>query len=206
MFILGISGGIGSGKSTVAGLLREAGLAVLDADRISHQVTQADGPALPAIVDSFGTQALLPDGSLDRSYMAQIVFHDHKALDHLSTIIHEQVFQQMDQEIAQLEKAQAQAVVLDVPIPVEKGFLDHCDQVWCVWADEAIRLKRLGDRGMRQEDALRRMQIQMSEDEYRKIADHFILNNGSLDELRDEVQKLMARELGERGIRYLPLT
>jgi dephospho-CoA kinase len=202
MFVIGITGGIGCGKSTVAGICRQAGLDIIDADLISRKVTEPDGAAMPEIVEIFGSEVLDDDLGLDRNKMARKVFSDKKSLDLLGAIIHKHVVEQMQLQVKLLEEKKVKAVVLDVPIPVRHGFLDICDQVWVVWADDDIRLRRLEARGMQPEEAKRRIQMQMTKEEYQKLADREIDNSSSLDDLCLQVSTLLQQELSPRGIRF----
>ena len=138
-------------------------------------------------------------GALDRQKMAQIAFHDKKALDKLSAIVHRYVLEEMQKEVKRLAEAGEKAVVLDVPIPVKHGFLDLCDQVWVVWADDSSRIERLSRRGMSEAEARRRMAMQMSREDYLALADHVIENNDSLEELRQNLLSLLNKERKERG-------
>lgn len=201
MFVLGITGGIGSGKSTVSGMLRDRGLRVLDADEISREVTAAGGIALPEIRECFGNRAINADGSMNRKYVSNQVFNDNTSLDRLSAIVHKYVFVYMDAELEKERARKTKCVVLDVPIPVKTGFIDHCNQIWVVNCDEKKRLQRLVARGMEEEDALRRISMQMTNDEYAAIGDHVIDNSGDLDALREKLSELIKLELTERGIR-----
>ena len=201
MFVLGITGPIGSGKSTVSGYFRDKEILVLDADEISRKVTSAEGAAIDEIEAAFGSRAVLSDRSLNRKYMSDIVFKDNRKLDELSAIVHKHVFIVMHKELEEQAKNKTKLVVLDVPIPVNKGFVDHCDQIWAVTCDDEIRLQRLIGRGMTKEDALRRMMIQMSNDEYAALGDHVLDNSGTLEELTDKIEELIKKELNERGIR-----
>lgn len=205
LFIIGVSGGIGSGKSSFASLLSEAGLPVLDADKISHQMTAAGGDSMQEIAQVFGSDFIKADGSLNRDAMANLAFRDKKALDILSAIIHKDVFAYMDKAIAELEKNGEKCVVLDVPIPVKEGFLDRCDLVVCLWTDYDLRLERLAIRGMDVEEAKRRIAVQMTEEEYRKISDYFILNNGSFEDLRRAAQDFLEKEFSSRGLSFQAL-
>ena len=99
MFVLGITGGIGSGKSTVSGILRDKGLLVLDADEISRKVTEPGGKAIPAIAEEFGPKAVGAGGVMNRKAVSQIVFSDKKKLDDLSSIIHKFVFEEMEDQV-----------------------------------------------------------------------------------------------------------
>lgn len=201
MFVLGITGGIGSGKSTVSGILRDRGLLVLDADQISRDVTAAGGIAVDEIREVFGNRSVSADGSMNRKFISSVVFNDNKKLDLLSAIIHKYVFIYMDDQLEKERARKTKCVVLDVPIPVQKGFVDHCNQIWTVTCDEKVRLDRLVDRGMDIEDARRRIAVQMTDDEYSELADHVIDNSGSIDELKVKVEALIVSQLHERGIR-----
>lgn len=201
MFVLGITGGIGSGKSTVSRILSDRGIRVLDADEISHMVTDPGGLAVEEIGEKFGRRAIAANGGMDRRYISSVVFKDNRKLDELSSIVHKYVFEYMDKEIQSEREKKTKCVVLDVPIPVQKGFVDHCNQIWVVVCDEKVRLRRLIDRGMDREEAERRMAVQMTDDEYCTIADQIIDNSGDITELTEKVDKLIVSQLHERGIR-----
>lgn len=200
MFVLGITGGIGTGKSTVAMILRAWGLPVIDADAIAHELTSRAGETTAKIALQLGDAFLDDKGALDRRKVAAIAFSQKKILDQLSAIIHQDVVRVMDERLEQARRKKIKALVLDVPIPVERGFLDVCDQVWAVTARRDIRLERLGLRGMSQEEAIRRMSVQMTPEEYADLAAHVIENNGSLLDLENQVRSLLELELGRRGI------
>ena len=200
MFVLGITGGIGTGKSTVSAILRDRGLLVLDADQISRDVTDVDGIANPEIAEVFGNRAI-KNGALDRKYISSIVFNDKTKLDILSSIIHKYVLQFMADRIENERTKGTKCVVLDVPIPVKKGFVDKCNQIWVVTCDTGIKIRRLIDRGMNEEDAKRRIGMQMTDEEYLSIGDIGIDNSGTMDELIEKVEVLIREQLHERGIR-----
>lgn len=200
MFVLGITGGIGSGKSTVSGILAEKGLTVLDADEISRAVTAPGGRAMPEIAATFGNKVVTANGALNRRVMSDIAFSDKKKLDDLSTIIHRHVFEQIDETLAKEKEKGAKCVVLDVPIPVNK-FRELCDQIWVVTCDKDVRLARLQKRGMDKDEAERRIAVQMTDDEYCELGDHSIDNSWDIDDLRDKVEVLIREQLHERGIR-----
>lgn len=200
MFVLGITGGIGSGKSTVSGILRDKGLLVLDADEISRKVTEPGGKALPAIAEKFGPRAVGANGVMNRKAVSSIVFSDKKKLDDLSSIIHQYVFEEMEEQVSKEKEKGTKCVVLDVPIPV-KRFTDMCDQIWVVTCDRDVRLARLAKRGLDKEEALRRIDMQMSDDEYCSLGDCSIDNSWDLDSLNDKVMRLVKEQLHSRGIR-----
>lgn len=200
MFVLGVTGGIGSGKSTVSDILANKGIRVLDADRISKEVTDVNGIALPEIAEVFGNRAIR-NGALDRKYISSIVFNDKTKLDTLSAIIHRYVLEFIAVEIDKERAKGTKCVVLDVPIPVKKGFIDKCNQIWVVTCDTEVRLRRLFDRGMSIDDAKRRIAMQMTDEEYVSLGDFEIDNSGSLDDLHRKVEELITKQLHERGIR-----
>ena len=200
MFVLGITGGIGSGKSTVSSLLAERGLPVLDADEISRSVTGPMGRAMPEIAETFGKKVVASNGALNRKAMSDIAFSDKKKLDQLSSIIHKHVFEQIDETLKKEKEKGTKCVVLDVPIPVNK-FRELCNQIWVVTCDKDVRLARLQKRGMNKEEAERRIAVQMTDDEYCELGDHAIDNSWALDDLKDKVEVLIREQLYERGIR-----
>jgi dephospho-CoA kinase len=201
MFIIGITGGIGCGKSTVAAVAAAAGLPVLDADAISREVTDIGGRALPEIRAAFGPRVIGPDGSMNRKWIAAMAFRDKQALDRLSAIIHRHVLDILAEQVAMHTEKGTKALALDVPIPVAHGFQDVCDQIWVVWADDSVRIPRLTARGMTIEDIRRRIAMQMTREDYEKLGDHLILNNGTRVDLENGVRALLEKELGSRGIR-----
>lgn len=200
MFVLGISGGIGCGKSTAAAILQAHGMELLDADVISHEVTARGGVAIPEIIEQFGAVYVREDGSLDRQAMANLVFHDRTKLDQLSLIVHKHVMAEMTRRRLKFAKAKTKALVLDVPVPVKEGFLDACDQIWIIWADEDVRVSRLEGRGMSEAEARQRMSIQMTMAEYQALGTELIMNNSSIAELEAQLDELIRRELIGRGI------
>ncbi len=201
MFVLGITGGIGCGKSTVSGYFRDRGVMVLDADEISRQVTDVGGVALPEIAEFLGPRAITAQGALNRKYVASLVFSEKKKLDKLSSIIHRYVLSTIAEEIAKAAEKKVKLVVLDVPIPVRHGFVDVCNQIWVVSTRDDIRLERLVLRGMDRDDARKRMAMQMTREEYEELADIVLENDGTIDELIEKVEKAVVQELNERGIR-----
>ena len=200
MFVLGITGGIGSGKSTVSGILRDKGLLVLDADEISRKVTEPGGKAIDAIAEEFGPKAVGAGGVMNRKAVSQIVFSDKKKLDVLSSIIHRYVFEEMEDQLEKEKEKGTKCIVLDVPIPVTR-FTDMCDQIWVVTCDKDVRRARLAKRGLDKEEADRRIEMQMSDDEYCSLGDFSIDNSWDLESLNDKVEKLIREQLHSRGIR-----
>lgn len=200
MFVVGITGGIGTGKSTVASIMRAAGIPVIDADAIAHELTLSAGETTEKIAAALGPDLLDENGALDRQRAASLAFSNKGFLDRLSAIIHQDVIRTMDEKLEEARKKKIKVIALDVPLPVERGFLDVCDQVWAVTAQRELRLARLRRRGMDEAEAERRIKVQMTRDEYRDLAAHEIDNSGSLIELEEQVLGLLREELGQRGI------
>ncbi|MCR4669977.1 MAG: dephospho-CoA kinase [Saccharofermentans sp.] len=200
MFIVGVTGGIGSGKTTVSRYLEDKGLVVLDADRISGEVTAAGGSAVEEVAEVFGPSSVDIDGAMNRKYMSDIVFHDRMKLDLLSSIVHKHVFFEMEKKIEEETSKNTKCLILDVPIPVQR-FVDMSDQVWVVTCDTATRISRLLDRGLSYEEAQRRIAMQLSDEEYSDLADFVIDNSGRLEQTYARVDELIKTQLVERGIR-----
>ena len=170
MFIVGVTGGIGSGKTTVSRYLEDKGLVVLDADRISGDVTAEGGSAVAEVAEVFGPASVGLDGAMNRKYISDIVFHDRMKLDQLSSIVHKHVFAEMEKRIEEETAKNTKCLILDVPIPVQR-FVDMSDQVWVVRCDPDTRIARLIDRGLSPEEAQRRIAMQLSDAEYADLAD-----------------------------------
>jgi dephospho-CoA kinase len=194
VLLIGLTGGIGSGKSTVSGLLAERGAVVIDADAITRELQQPGTPVLAAMVERFGDGILAPDGTLDRQAVADIVFADSDALADLGKIVHPAVGAEIARRLQQ-EADTDHVVVLDVPLLVESGRDDMAALV-VVDVDPEIAVRRLVEqRGMREDDARARMARQASREERRAKADVVIDNSGSLDDLRDAVRDAWPRLL-----------
>lgn len=201
MFVIGITGGIGAGKSTAAKIFADRGVRVLDADEISRKVTGPQGRALDSIRELLGNKMIDSSGNLNRKLVAGLVFSDRTMLDKLSAVIHRHVLDEIAEELEREREKGTKVIVLDVPIPVHKGFIDVCNQIWVISADEDVRLERIRDRGMTTDDARRRMDMQMTRQEYEDIADIVIENNSDEEALKEEINIHIRKELEERGIR-----
>jgi dephospho-CoA kinase len=177
-----IAGGIGAGKSAICERLRSLGFTVVDADDVAHDVTAKGTPALAALVDAFGSAVLATDGSLDRAFVAEIVFNDRSALRRLNRITHGQIGVEI---VRQLNEASGDAVFVAVPLfRPEHRTAFTVDEVWSVQVDPETAVKRLVEhRGFREVDARARLANQISNEERERIADRVFWNEGSLDEL-----------------------
>lgn len=191
--VIGVTGGIGTGKSTVSGMLQERGARLLDADALSRQVTEPGMPALGEISSGFGEDLIDFGGRLDRTRLASEVFTDPVKRRELEAIVHRRVVEAIDRFLAQWQMEGYRGfAVLDVPIPVERGFLDNCDEVWVVESPQAQRVQRVRKRsGLSETDVLVRMSVQPDEEAYRGLATRLLANEGSLEELKCEVFHLL---------------
>lgn len=187
---IALTGGIGSGKSTVAGFLAERGAVIVDADAIAREIVEPGQPALEEIVKSFGARVLRPDGRLDRGALAQIVFADPQALARLNAITHPRIATLSAQR---LDAVPADAVVVyDMPLLAEQGpaALQGWDAIVVVDAPEDLRVSRLVARGLSADDAQARVQAQASREARLAIATHVLDNSGSESGLRAQVDAL----------------
>jgi len=191
---IGLTGGIGAGKSTVARELERLGALVVDADAIAREVVAPGTPGLAAVVAEFGDSVLTPDGSLDRPAMGRIVFADPAARARLEAITHPLIRAESARRAAAAPPGTV--VVHDVPLIVERGLAAQYDLVVVVGADEDVRLERLvRDRGMTREDALARIRAQATDAERRAVADVWLDNSGTQEELLAQVRDLWRERL-----------
>lgn len=201
MRIIGVTGGIGSGKSTVSRILRDLGAAVIDADVAARTVTGKGGKALEELVAYFGNSILEADGDLNRHKMSEIVFDDPVKLHALNAITHKYVTEKIMENLQSIKAfGNHEVIVLDCPLPVEHGFLDMVDEVWVVTADRSTRVVRIVDRsGSTSEEAAKRINSQKKDEEYIKVANEVIYNNGSIEELEKAVVRLFLQKKQDRG-------
>jgi dephospho-CoA kinase len=188
---IGLTGGIGSGKSTVSAMLAELGAVVVDSDRLAREVVEPGTPGLAAVVAEFGPHILTAEGALDRPALAAIVFADPAARQRLEAITHPLVrARARDLEAA---AADGSVVVHDVPLLVETGQADRFDAVIVVDADVETQVSRIAaSRGMDPADVRARIDAQASREQRRAAADYVIVNDGSLEDLRREVAAVWA--------------
>ncbi|WP_127572552.1 dephospho-CoA kinase [Georgenia faecalis] len=194
MLTVGLTGGIGAGKSTVSAELARRGAVVIDADAISRAVVEPGTPGLAAVTEAFGPDILQADGSLDRPALARVVFSDPAARARLNAIVHPLVG--VESSRRQAAAPPGAIVVHDVPLIVENGLADRYDLVVVVGADEDVRVERLmRNRGMEREEALARIRAQADDDARRAVADVWLDNSGTTADLLDAVGRLWEEHL-----------
>lgn len=202
--LVGLTGGIGSGKSTVSVMLQALGCVLLDADVLARQVVEPGQPALAEIVSEFGRGVLGPDGRLDRKALGAIVFADAARRTRLEAITHPRIRERLARRLAELEEQTFRGlVVFDAAVMIESGHHRTMDRLVVVVADEATQLARVQAReGMGREEALARIRSQMPLSEKAKLADYVIDNSGDRAGTEAQVRRVHAallEELRARG-------
>lgn len=198
MIVIGLTGGIASGKSTVAAELRRLGLPVFDADEASRQAVAAGSEGLKLVQQTFGSEYLTPTGELNREKVAALVFRDKEALKKLEAIIHKIVLSEVDCFLQECRSQECQAAVLDVPLLIECGWHEKVDVVWLVAVSIEEQIKRAMLRsGMPEADVKRRIAAQMSLEEKKAYAGVVFDNSGELENTLSAVRKEVKKILGE---------
>ena len=191
MKVIGLTGGIGSGKSTVSQILCELGASVLDADKVGHQCYQPDTEAWQAVVDAFGQEIVAPDKNIDRKKLGAIVFGDPEELNRLNRIMHPRMYDMMAVQIEAYRRDGVEVVVLEAALLFEAGWTPLVDDIWVTVASEPTVVLRVKERtGLPEEQIRSRIRSQLSVEERTKNADMVINNDGSVDELRVKVEAL----------------
>lgn len=196
MIIIGVTGGIGAGKSTVTAEFASLGAAAIDADRISRQVMACGGSAFDIVRREFGNAILDGNGEIDRKKLAGIVFQDEEKLARLNALTHKCIFEEMWNQI--IHSKTGAVVVLDVPLLFQPDFPFECSLTVAVLADDEVRIRRVMDRDRcTREQVLERMARQLSNDELREKADICLVNNDGRLPLRRQVKQLYEEVLNQ---------
>jgi len=186
--VVGLTGGMGSGKSTVSQIMAELGAVIIDADKVGHEAYQAKTKTWQDVVAAFGKQVVAQDGSIDRKKLGAIVFGNPEQLERLNRVVHPRMFEMMKERIEQHRRQGIKVVVLDAAILFEANWTPLVDMIWVVIASEPVVVARAVARTGLPEDQIRaRLRSQMSNEERIKRADKVIRNDGTIDELRVQV-------------------
>ena len=197
MKIIGLTGGIASGKSTVATELRKQNVPVFDADEVSRNAVAKGSKGLALVAEAFGADYLTADGEMDRAKISQLVFSDKEALKTLEGILHKIVWDEAEAFLAEARKQKAKLAVLDVPLLIETKWHERVDLVWLVAVSKEQQIKRAMIRsGMTEEEVKARIAAQMSLEDKKKFADVVLDNSGALEETLEQVHKELAKLLG----------
>lgn len=192
--IIGLTGGIASGKSFIAKELEKKGFPVIDADKVAREVVEPGEEAFKKIVKTFGKEVVAEDGTLLRKKLGEIIFSDEEKREMLNNIVHPAIRERMLHKKEQLEKEGAEVIVLDIPLLIENKSFHVVDKVLLVYVDEDVQKKRLMERDKRgEEDANNRITSQMPLKEKRAYADAIIDNNGTKEESIRQLDEILKK-------------
>ena len=196
MRVIGLTGSIACGKSTVSQELRRLGCTVIDGDQLSRGLTGPGGAAIPLIREAFGPSFFQPDGSLNRRALGNLVFSDPEALQRLDNLMAPLLVQATRDQLSKARTEGQKLCFLDFPLLYEKGYDQLCDSVWCVWLPEEKQLERLMERdGFAREEALSRIHAVLSSDQKAARADVVIDNSGAVEDTLKQIPGLLEKEL-----------
>ncbi|MGH9779954.1 MAG: dephospho-CoA kinase [Candidatus Acidiferrales bacterium] len=191
MLRVGLTGGIASGKTTVAAMFRARGARVLEADRLAHRLMAPGQPAYNEIVTAFGREILSADGTIDRKRLGAIVFGDAARREQLNRIVHPRVIAEQEKELARIAAEDPGAVaIVEAALLVEAGYHKQLDQLVVTWCRPEQQLERLQAKGLSREDAERRIAAQLPAEERRRLANYVIDCSGALAETERQVNQV----------------
>ena len=198
MIVIGLTGGMASGKTSVARMLAKLGAHVIDADVIAKKLVAPGQPALRLLAEIFGPRIIQPDGNLNRGALAAIVFNDHEKLEKLNAVLHPLVIQKTMEKLRIFKETQPESVIIiDAPLLLEAGMTKLVDEVWVVIAGEEEQIKRAVLReNLSLEEAKKRLAAQMPLKEKLKYANKVIDNSGSISSTAGQVKTLWEKVLG----------
>ncbi|MEE9325506.1 MAG: dephospho-CoA kinase [Dehalococcoidia bacterium] len=201
MIVIGLTGGIGSGKTTVSQILSNMGAVVLDADKIGHELYSPHTETWHLVVGAFGEDILQPSGEIDRRKLGKVVFSDPRALARLNRIMHPRMYDIVKEKIEDEGRKGTKVMVVEAAILLEAHWTPLVDQVWVVQAPEDVVIQRLRDKnGFSEEQARNRIRSQLSPQERAKQADVIINNDGDLSAVRSNVEALWEKHIKVKGL------
>ena len=189
--VIGLTGGIASGKSTISSILRELGAYIVDADIIARSVVQKGEKAYNEIVQHFGSEILMPNGEINRKGLGHIVFSDIEKLKLLNSITHPEIINRVLKKVEEYKCIGAKVVVIDAAILIEMGLYSYCDSIWLVIVDRETQIYRLMERDkFAYMDALNRIHAQYNNEKKAQLADVIIDNNKPIEEVKEKIEEL----------------
>lgn len=198
MLVIGLTGGIASGKSTVSSLLSSFGACIIDADEVARDIVEPGQAAYREILNAFGEAILKPDGSLDREHLAELVFSSEEALETLNRITHPRIIEGIGNRIEEARRKGTRVVVVDAALLIEAGMAPMVDTVWVITSPRTEQVTRMVARGLEPEAAEKRLRAQMNDSDRMRCADRVIENRGTLRDLSTQVSRLWD-EITDRG-------
>lgn len=193
MRVIGLTGGIASGKSTVSNYLMHKGLKIIDADKIAREIVSVGSEGLTAIADSFGDDIILEDGSLDRKKLGSIVFSDPDKLKMLNGITHPLINKKIIEYFEHFKDMGEEVIIFDCPLLFEGGYQSMCDETWLVAVEKDLQIERIILRdSISKEEALNIINSQMGIEEKKKLADRIIENNTDVLKLYDKIESILS--------------
>jgi dephospho-CoA kinase len=191
MKVIGLAGGIGSGKSTVSRFLAELGAIIIDADKVGHEALKPDTEIWHKVVAAFGRQILTPDGDINRQKLGEIVFSNPESLSKLNQIMHPRMYDMVKAQLEEYQRQGVAVVVLEAPLLIEANWTSLVDEVWVTVASQPTVLRRLKEKfGLSESEALARIRSQLPTEERARYADVTINTDCALDELKAKVKEL----------------
>lgn len=191
MKVIGLTGGIGSGKSTVSRFLAQLGAVIVDADRVGHEALSTDSQVRRELLATFGWQVISPSGEVNRKKLGEIVFSNPESLSQLNQIMHPRMYDMVEAQLEEYRRQGVGVVVLEAPLLIEANWTSLVDEVWVTVASQSTVLRRLKEKlGLSEPEALVRIRSQLPSEERVKHADVIIDTDCSLDELKAKVKGL----------------
>lgn len=191
MKVIGLTGGIGTGKSTISQYLAELGAVIIDADKVGHEAFEPGTPAYKEVVAIFGKEIVSPTGEIDRKKLGGIVFSNPEALDRLNKIMHTRMRTMIEERLEKYRQQDVGVAVVEAAILIEADWTSLVDEVWVIVSPEATVLKRVKEqRGQTEEQTLSRIRTQLPNEIRLKYANVVINNDGNLDEVKKKVKEL----------------
>lgn len=190
MKVIGLTGGIGSGKSEIAAFLKELGAGVIDADKVGHEILNPGTPGWHKVIDTFGKDVCNQEGKIDRKKLAKIVFQKPEEIDKLNKITHPLILDEIKLRLNQLKQEGFEVAIVEAALLIEAGWAPYMNQIWLSITPKAITLARLIKRGLSESEAKARIAAQIPGETKINLATAIIINDGSIMELRNKIEKL----------------
>tara|TARA_Y100000590_G_C15406260_1_gene895805 strand:+ start:105 stop:707 length:603 start_codon:yes stop_codon:yes gene_type:complete len=192
MYTIGLTGGIGTGKSEVLSILRDLGASTVEADLLAHEIYSPGKPAWQDIIDTFGSGILTPEQQINRKKLGEIVFADRNKLSKLNQIVHPRIFDHLKELIEEQKMAGTRLLVIEAAVLIEAKWTEMVDSVWVVQASKGIIINRLKEKTtLTEEQITQRINAQISDAQRQEKANEILTNNGDKSDLRDQVRKLI---------------